>query len=231
MTKSTLLICLAGPMQSWGSRSRFLERDTEREPTKSGVVGLLAAALGRPRVSDPQDLAALRMGVRVEREGRVERDYQTALQVRKADPKAGTDTVVSNRYYLSDAVFLVGLESEDLGFLQKLDDALSRPRWSLFLGRKAFVPGTPIRLGDGLRRGENLEAALSGYPLLAPLPEPARADEPVQLRTVIECVGDEEPEVRVDVPLSFVSSDRRYGVRHVRTTFVPCPLVVEHRRS
>ena len=43
----TLLLRLAGPMQSWGTASKFRERDTGREPSKSGVVGLLAAALGR----------------------------------------------------------------------------------------------------------------------------------------------------------------------------------------
>lgn len=223
MTISTLLLRLAGPMQSWGSRSRFLERDTEREPTKSGIVGLLCAALGRNRDSDPHDLAALRVGVRIDREGRVERDYQTALEVRKADPSARTDTVVSHRYFLSDAVFLVGLESEDAEFLQNLDDALSRPRWSLFLGRKAFVPSESIRLADGLRSGETLEAALSGYPLLTLPPNRNRGGEPGPIRSVIECARGEQGEIRVDVPLSFVPSDRRFGVRYVRTTFVPRP--------
>ena len=48
---SVLLVRLAGPMQSWGSQSRFSHRDTEREPTKSGVVGLLSAALGSGALS------------------------------------------------------------------------------------------------------------------------------------------------------------------------------------
>jgi len=48
------------------------------EPSKSGVVGLLCAALGRPRAADGSDLAALRMGVRVDREGVLKVDYQTA---------------------------------------------------------------------------------------------------------------------------------------------------------
>lgn len=65
----TLLIRLQGPLQSWGTRSRFDHRDTWPYPTKSGVVGLLAAALGRDRREDVSDLAALRMGVRVDRKG------------------------------------------------------------------------------------------------------------------------------------------------------------------
>ena len=43
---ATLLLRLAAPLQSWGSDSKFETRKTDREPTKSGVVGLLAAALG-----------------------------------------------------------------------------------------------------------------------------------------------------------------------------------------
>lgn len=46
---ATLLLRLAAPLQSWGSDSKFETRKTDREPTKSGVVGLLAAALGLRR--------------------------------------------------------------------------------------------------------------------------------------------------------------------------------------
>ena len=43
---AVLMLRLAAPMQSWGTDSKFEVRKTNREPTKSGVVGLLAAALG-----------------------------------------------------------------------------------------------------------------------------------------------------------------------------------------
>jgi CRISPR system Cascade subunit CasD len=206
-------------MQSWGSRSRFKERDTEREPTKSGIVGLLCAALGRGREAPLSDLAALRMGVRVDQEGQVERDYQTALDVRKADPRANTDTVVSDRFFLSDAVFLVGLESRDLAVLRSLQSALERPRWPLYLGRKAFVPGEPVRLQDGVREGASLVEALASYAFLAG----GYVNPADRLRCTIECEPGEDGEVRSDVPLSFASDDRRFGVRRVRTDFVPRP--------
>ncbi len=48
---SVLLLRLAGPLQSWGTQSRFRVRDTGREPSKSGVIGLLCTALGRPRTA------------------------------------------------------------------------------------------------------------------------------------------------------------------------------------
>lgn len=68
---ATLLLRLAAPLQAWGADSKFETRKTGREPTKSGVIGLLAAALGLRR--DEREallrLTGLRFGVRVEREG------------------------------------------------------------------------------------------------------------------------------------------------------------------
>lgn len=46
---TSLALCFDAPMQSWGTRSRGVIRDTTSEPTKSGVVGLIAAALGISR--------------------------------------------------------------------------------------------------------------------------------------------------------------------------------------
>ena len=107
---ATLLLRLQGPMQSWGTTSRFDERDTQLEPSKSGVLGLVCAALGRDRKEPVDDLGSLRMAVRVDREGIPMRDYQTATGVVASTGKADANrTVVSQRYYLADAIFLVGL--------------------------------------------------------------------------------------------------------------------------
>lgn len=67
-------------MQAWGTQSRFIVRDTGWEPSKSGVVGLLCAALGCSRDDDQTvvELASLRMGVRVDGEGALLSDYHTA---------------------------------------------------------------------------------------------------------------------------------------------------------
>src|SRR5947209_1111485 len=112
---STLLLRLAGPLQSWGTQSRFSIRDAGLEPSKSGVIGLLCAALGRARDAPLDDLALLRMGVRVDREGKVLVDYQTAGGVHRRGETYGVskanqgnpETVTSHRYYLADADFLV----------------------------------------------------------------------------------------------------------------------------
>lgn len=144
----TLLLRLEGPMQSWGFRSRFDYRDTALEPTRSGVIGLICAAMGIARGEPISRFDAIRMGVRVDKEGRPERDYHTALDVIKADG-SGTDTAVSRRDYLADASFIVGLESENKTLLDDIAEALRNPEWPLFLGRKAFplaVP--PLGLAD-----------------------------------------------------------------------------------
>jgi CRISPR system Cascade subunit CasD len=163
----TLLFRLEGPMQSWGYRSRFDYRDTALEPTRSGVIGLICAAMGIARGEDISRFDPLRMGVRVDEptywrdcfprkvyEGsRPERDYHTALDVIKADGK-GKDTVVSYRDYLADASFTVGLESTDVPLLNSIATALTQPKWPLFLGRKAFplaVP--PLSAGAGPKPG------------------------------------------------------------------------------
>jgi CRISPR system Cascade subunit CasD len=218
-----LLMRLAGPMQSWGTQSRFTVRDTGLEPSKSGVVGLLCAALGRPREAPIDDLAGLRMGVRVDREGTMERDFHTALDVAKASgrtpaySKHPKFTVVSQRYYLADADFLVGLGGSDRDFLAHLDEALAAPVWPLYLGRKSFVPGRPVRLLDGVQDGA-LEDVLRRFPWEA-RNEREQKNPPDQLRLVMERTPGEGEDVRSDQPLSF--ADRAFASRHTRTTFIP----------
>ena len=149
---NTLLLRLVAPMQSWGVESHFTVRDTGLEPSKSGVIGLICAALGRPRQAPLGDLNSLRMGVRVDREGTLRSDFQIAQNVLASDGKNVKSSVISNRYYLSDAAFLVGLEHADLALLEGIYCALQQPVWAVFLGRKAFMPSAPVWLPDGLRQ-------------------------------------------------------------------------------
>lgn len=216
---NTLLIRLSAPMQSWGTQSRFTVRDTGLEPSKSGVLGLLCAALGIDREDDAglQPLASLRMGVRVDREGLLRVDYHTAKDVRMANGKT-KDTELSNRYYLANAVFLVGLEGEDVSLLERIQAALGKPVWALFLGRKAFVPGEPILLEDGLRKGETLEDALANYPVLC-------QPEKEKLRVVLE--DNDGSIVRTDQPLSFSRERRKFAPRRVSVTFYNTPEFVK----
>lgn len=233
---STLLLRLDGPMQAWGTASRFGVRDTGREPSKSAVIGLLCAALGKPRVERPDErdaegrtlptlaeLAALTMGVRVDREGTVLPDFQT---VGGGYGAARNASVVSQRFYLTDACFVVGLEGEST-LLQRVHDALARPVWQLCLGRKAFPPAAPIWLSDGLRDAP-LYAALRTYPRLR---RAARGQQSVRLVIEPEALpaagaddaaarGPVLDAVRQDVPLSFNPAARRFTIRRVVTTTI-----------
>ena len=112
---ATLLLRLSAPMQAWGTQSHFSHRDTGREPSKSGVIGLLCAALGRPRDEPVSDLAALTMGVRVDQEGILRRDFHTAGMDGYYKVSGGVqrkNVITSERFYLVDAKFLVGLEGD-----------------------------------------------------------------------------------------------------------------------
>ena len=221
----SLLLQCVGPMQAWGTRSRFQYRDTEREPTKSGVIGLVCAALGRDRNEPVRELAALRFGVRVDREGVVLTDYHTAQGVAKASG-AGTEDQLSYRQYLSDAAFLVGFEGER-GLLTCMHRALANPVWPLFLGRRAFPPSQPVHLPDGLRE-ESLEEALRRYQGVAP--KAARSPRPERMRLLLECAPGEEGDERRDQPISFAYGARRFANRHVRTVWIGPPPEMEDDR-
>jgi len=222
---STLLLRLEGPMQSWGTQSRFRDRDTGREPSKSGVIGLLCAALGRARSAPLGDLATLRMGVRVDREGTVSMDYHTSGAASPNDDLYGEKerAIISQRHYLADASFLVGLEGEDR-LLRELLAALQWPRWQIYLGRKAFLPSKSLLLSDeppvgpGLRE-EPLEMSLRTWPWM---PDGSwRRDPPARLRLVLDAAPGSTMEIRNDVPISF--EDRLFSLRNVTTKWVEVP--------
>ena len=120
---ATLLLRLAAPLQAWGADSKFETRKTGREPTKSGVIGLLAAALGLRRDESEAltRLTGLRFGVRVEREGQLLVDYHTA---KTQDEKT---SYVTYRHYLHDAVILAGIESTDTAHMQPLQQTQQHP--------------------------------------------------------------------------------------------------------
>ena len=223
---STLLLRLAGPMQSWGVQSHFIYRDTLPEPSKSGVVGLLCAALGRDRSEEIRDVAELKMGIRVDREGLIQRDYHTAGKggyLKASGQVERKDLIVSYRDYLADAAFLVGLEGNP-ALMAQLHDALHQPKWLLCLGRKAFVPGESVWLRDGLRMNESLIDALRSFPRLR---EPRDDSGDRRMRAVLE--DDDGEIVRPDQPLSFAKGARRFGLRRMTVSFIEDrPLLKEY---
>jgi CRISPR system Cascade subunit CasD len=241
--RHTLLFRLVGPMQSWGYRSRFEDRDTGLEPTRSGVIGLLASACGIPR-EDSETLIQwdtdLRFGVRVDLPANryehfkrtgflVETDFHTAQNVLRATGKGTAETVLSRRHYLADARYTVGVESAAVDLLARLEGGLKHPVWTLSLGRKSFPIALPPWLpGGGIREGTLLVEALrhAPFPLLT-----QQERLPDDVTFVVE-TGPEHSEappgavpIRVgDRPLDFAT--RRYGLRQAFLFSEKCAMEV-----
>ena len=227
---ATLLLRLAGPMQSWGTTSRFDQRDTGKEPSKSGVIGLLAAAMGIDRENwvDLKPLCRLKMGARHDRPGVPKKDYQTAGcagtdSIIKADGKQSKDGVVSQRSYLADAAFLVGLEGGNRSLLERAHAALQDPVWTLCLGRRSYVPSEPIWMEYGLQDAP-LQAALRNWPWI--VTRRRWEDLPSQLLVSYES-SDRSGVLKMDQPLSSFA-ERRFGARYVRSAWIPFPSEVPH---
>ena len=153
-----LALYLDAPLQSWGYQSKFDRRTTLSYPTRSGIMGMLCAALGYERddMVSLASLARLRMQVLVFQQQSRMTDFHTVgggwdkkvhprNVVRKADGKPGS-TVVTHREYLESARFGVVL-SGDREQLAIIADALKNPRWGIWLGRKACVPASPVFQG------------------------------------------------------------------------------------
>ena len=142
----TILLKFSGPLQSWGTDSHFETRHTDSHPSKSGVIGMIAAGLGYHRDQEEQliRLNNLDFAVRVDQPGQILRDYHTA---RKYKENGSFDrTYVTNRYYLQDAVFVVALSSSDEELISDVISAVKNPYFSLFLGRRSLPPTADLLL-------------------------------------------------------------------------------------
>ena len=212
---AVLLLRLAAPLQSWGADSKFETRRTNREPTKSGVIGLLAAAIGlsRDKEEELNKLNTLRFGIRVDREGELLVDFHTAN-----NPEEKNAKYLTYRHYLQDAVFLVGLEHEDTKLLSMLQDALTHPAFTLYLGRRSCPPVPPLVIG--IRQGELLSVLME---------EPRLCDKEKakSLRIIIDAEpGEYGAAVIRDVPVSFSPKHRQYGYRSVKEDMLQKELII-----
>lgn len=204
---SSLLLQLKGPMQSWGESSRYSERSTDQMPTKSGVIGLLAAAAGRRRTDPIEDLAQLIFAVRIDQPGSLLRDYQTA---ERWQTNGGTKLVT--RYYLEDAVFIAAVQSDDDGLIESLKNALNSPRFPLFLGRRN-CPASPD-LVLGIEHSDAITALRHTKWRASKTHRIKRASQ-VELPIYRDALPGENGFARRDVPVSFAQEHRKYTWRKV----------------
>ncbi|SDK37715.1 type I-E CRISPR-associated protein Cas5/CasD [Streptomyces indicus] len=228
---AVLALQLAGPLQSWGASARFARRTTEPAPTKSGVIGMLAAALGIERDNEAElaRLARLRFGVRIDQPGTRVRDFQTARHFDTDDAMP-----LSERFYLADAVFVAAVEG-DRATIAELREALRAPAYLPYLGRRSCPPARPVDFTPDrdIHPGTRLEDVLKSEPWHASAWHQRRhaRHAAVELRAMAEpsaaLAGDTDPTALSDSlrdqPLSFSSRHRRYGLRIV-TEIGPIPV-------
>lgn len=216
---ATLLLRLSAPLQSWGAESNFNFRRTMKFPTKSGVLGLVAAAFGYSREDSDslKKLNILKFGVRIDNEGELIRDYHTAKPPQK-------DTYITERFYLADAMFLAGLESQDIEFLNQIKNALENPAFPLFLGRRSCPPTMPLFFGI---RDTDLLTSLRNEPwLLAKWRQNNFKNTSVQkLRIIAD--SDIPSGVIRDVPVSFSKLNRKFNFRNVTEEYSNAIIVEE----
>jgi len=216
---NSLFLRLEGPLQAWGERARWSVRDTAPEPTKSGVVGLLACAAGLSRDEDLREISRqVRLGVRCDRPGMPLVDYHTVVggvmsaegRVKRNATTREPETVVSWRHYLCDASFLTVVQAAPQ-WIAMLAEAAQRPHWPIYLGRKSCPPGLPIF--EGVGDYPSLQTALQAWPIRA-------AEETgtmIGVRALIECAADEGLRRRDEV----ISRSRRtFGPRYSREVYL-----------
>lgn len=209
----TLVLRLAAPMQSWGTDSRYETRRTERIPTKSGIVGLIAAALGLQRNDDISFLRELEIGIRVDQAGTVQKDFQTA-----SNPH---NSYITYRYYLSDAAFVVGISSPSKDLLEQIENALKKPVFPLYLGRRAFPPTLPLILRP--------TADLSLQEALIQAPYQGKNTGTPTVELPIFMTGTEGNFVKrvLDDPITFGERQREYAPRYISEFKIRIPVKEE----
>jgi CRISPR system Cascade subunit CasD len=215
MSANSLFLRLEGPLQSWGAQeSKFLIRRTAEAPTKSGIIGMLCAALGISRIQAQEDwlekLSAMRMAVRIDKPGIRWWDYHTVgsemqMRIAKGEGETKPGAMLTRREFICDASFLVALHGEP-SLIEELEASMKKPKWTLYLGRKCCPPSRPI-MEHPAEEFPDLLSALKSIPWRKRL----KGDQPPE---TVDCLLDwipttEQPEapddagVWYDVPLTF----------------------------
>lgn len=217
--KAYLALYFDAPLQSWGYESKFDRRTTLAHPTRSGVIGLLCAALGvdrantdgLKRLEDGLGVTVYVFGIEGQVQGRLT-DYHTVgggydskrnpQNICKRAAGGVGDTVQTWREYLEDARFGV-VVSGDSKLVSELAAAVQDPIWGIWLGRKACIPAARVFEGVHAEESEAL-AALIGV-----------VGEAMQVKRKIseaDCFENGN-DMLMDRPLDF--SERKFAPRRI----------------
>ena len=230
-----LALYLRAPMQSWGLSSKFGDRGTLDAPTRSGILGLLAAACGIDKNDEARDrawlarAAALSLRVLAFRRGDRMGDYHTVgagfdkdnpwqrrmIPVTSERKPRGTD--LTHRDYLEDSVFGAVLSGDD-SLVAEMAAGISNPVWGVWLGRKCCIPAEPIFAGV-FDSAEGAQEALEAR-FRASLARSGKNVATAESRrfAVLEATADDAEETVPDIPVSFARRD--FHARRIRRELV-----------
>ena len=217
----TILLKFSGPLQSYGTSSHFQTRYTDYYPSKSAVLGLLAACLGYRRNEEEKlrELSTLKFAVRIDQQGSLLKDYHIVITDKEIVEKP--QTYVTNRYYLEDALFVVAISGMD-ELIDALIKAIRSPYFQPFMGRRSLPVPVDFFLGES---AEDILNSLRNLPWqAAPWYKKKKAKEKqgVGERISLEVYADAEIfkegqisklKLRRDVPISFSQKGRQFAFR------------------
>ena len=170
---------LYAPLSSWGDIAVGMERRSYYQPSKSAVIGMVAAALGVKRYEEDKYKAlfnSLGFGIKLLNPGEGVIDYHTTQMPKKerdvvyrtrrdelyANPE-GINTIISRREYRCDSLSIIALweidNSKNNYSLKEVQTALQYPTYHLYLGRKACPPALPLE--PQIKQAETLRDALN----------------------------------------------------------------------
>ena len=215
----TILLKFSGPLQSYGTSSHFQTRYTDYYPSKSAVLGLLAACLGYRRDEEEKlrELSTLKFAVRIDQQGGLLKDYHIAITDKEILEKP--QTYVTNRYYLEDALFVVALSGMD-ELIDTLTKAIKSPYFQPFMGRRSLPVPVDFFLGVS---AEDILDSLRNLPWqAAPWYKKKKRKQGIGEKISLEVYADEEilkdekiskSKLRRDIPISFSQKGRKFAFR------------------
>ena len=215
----TILLKFSGPLQSYGTSSHFQTRYTDYYPSKSAVLGLLAACLGYRRDEEEKlrELSTLKFAVRIDQQGGLLKDYHIAITDKEIVEIP--QTYVTNRYYLEDALFVVALSGID-ELIDTLIKAIKSPYFQPFMGRRSLPVPADFFLGVS---AEDILDSLRNLPWQAAhWYKKKKRKQGIGEKISLEVYADEEilkdekisrSKLRRDIPISFSQKGREFAFR------------------
>lgn len=182
-----LVLTLCGPMVAWGDTAVGERRPSSPSPTRSGLLGLIAAAVGirRDEAGRLASLEGLSFASRIFGTAELVSDYHTAQVPSSVDLKrqpardrreelafkrSDLKTILSRRDYYADVLALTAIwtSTETRPDLESIAEALRAPVFTPYLGRKNCPASLPME--PRLVEAANPLAAIDivGVPALIP---------------------------------------------------------------